>query len=197
MQKPLTVWITKNYGKFLKRWVYQTTLLASWEPCMQVKKQQFELDMQQWIGFKIGKVVWQGYILSACLFNLYTEYIMQNGRLDESPAGIEIAGRNINNLRCIRLWCWEGLGAGGEGDDRGWDGWMASPTRWTWVWVNSGSWWWTGRPGVLQFMGLQRVGHDWAAGLNWTELRCIDDTTLMAEIEEELRSLLIKVREES
>ena len=52
----------------------------------------------------------------------------------------------------------------------GWDGWMASPTQWTWVWVNSGSWWWTGRPGVLQFMGLQRVGHDWATELNWTEL---------------------------
>ena len=52
-----------------------------------------------------------------------------------------------------------GLGAGGEGDDRGWDGWMASPTRWTWVWMNSGNWWWTGRPGVLRFMGLQRVGH--------------------------------------
>ena len=66
-----------------------------------------------------------------------------------------------------RLWCWEGLGAGGEGDDRGWDGWMASLTRWTWVWVNSGSWWWTGRPGMLQFMGLQRVGHDWATELNW------------------------------
>ena len=54
-----------------------------------------------------------------------------------------------------------GTGAGGEGDDRGWDGWMASPTWWTWVWVNSGSWWWTGKPGVLQFMGPQRVGHDW------------------------------------
>ena len=66
-----------------------------------------------------------------------------------------------------RLWCWEGLGAGGEWDDRGWDGWMASLTRWTWVWVNSGSWWWTGRPGVLQFMGSQRVGHDWATELNW------------------------------
>ena len=48
-------------------------------------------------------------------------------------------------------------------------GWMASPTRWTWVWVNSGSWWWTGRPGVLQFMGSQRVRHDWATELNWTE----------------------------
>ena len=68
-----------------------------------------------------------------------------------------------------RLWCWEGLGAGGEGDNRGWDGWMASLTWWTWVWVNSGSWWWTGRPGVLWFMGLQRVGHDWVTELNWTE----------------------------
>ena len=69
-----------------------------------------------------------------------------------------------------RPWCWEGLGAGGEGDDRGWDGWMATPTRWTWVWVNSGRWWWTERPGVLWFMGLQSVGHDWATELNWTQL---------------------------
>ena len=61
------------------------------------------------------------------------------------------------------------MGAGGEGDDRGWDGWMASPTWWTWVWVNSGSWWWTGRPGMLWFMGSQRVGHDWATELNWWE----------------------------
>ena len=54
---------------------------------------------------------------------------------------------------------------GGEGDDRGWDGWMASPTQWTWVWVNSGSWCWTGKPGGLQFMGLQTVGHDWVTEL--------------------------------
>ena len=67
------------------------------------------------------------------------------------------------------LWCWEGLRAGGEGDDRGWDGWMVSLTRWTWVWVNSGSWWWTGRPGVLRFMGSQRVIYDWATELNWAE----------------------------
>ena len=65
-----------------------------------------------------------------------------------------------------RPWYWEGLGAG-EGDDRGWDGWMASLTRWTWVWVNSGSWWWTGRPGVLRFMGSQRVRHDWVTELDW------------------------------
>ena len=61
-----------------------------------------------------------------------------------------------------KTWCWKSLKAGGEGDDRGWDGWIASPTPWTCVWVNSGSWWWTGRSGVLQFMGSQRVGHDWA-----------------------------------
>ena len=66
-----------------------------------------------------------------------------------------------------RLWGWEGLGTGEEGDDRGWDGCMASLTRWIWVWVNSGSWWWTGRPGVLRFMGLQRAGHNWATELNW------------------------------
>ena len=52
-------------------------------------------------------------------------------------------------------------------DERGWDGWMASPTKWTWVWVNCGSWWWAGRPGVLQSMRLQRVGPDWATELNW------------------------------
>ena len=68
-----------------------------------------------------------------------------------------------------RPWCWERLKAGGEGDDRGWDGWMASPTHWTWVWVNSGSRQWTGRPGMLQSMGLQRVGHNWVTELNWTE----------------------------
>ena len=61
-------------------------------------------------------------------------------------------------------------GVGGEGDDRGWDGWMASPTWWTWVWVNSRSWWWTGRPGMLRFMGWQRVGHDWVTELNWTDV---------------------------
>ena len=71
-----------------------------------------------------------------------------------------------------RLWCWDGLETGVKGDNRGWNGWMASPTRWTWVWMNSGSWWWTGRPGMLRFMGSQRVGHDWATELNWTK-RCL------------------------
>ena len=66
-----------------------------------------------------------------------------------------------------KLWCWEGLGAGGEADDRGWDGGMASLTQWTWVWVNSRSWWWTGRPRVLWFMESQRFGHNWVTDLIW------------------------------
>ena len=66
-----------------------------------------------------------------------------------------------------RLWCWERFRAGGEGDDRGWDGWMASPTQWAWFWVDSRSWWWTGRPGVLRFMGSERG----TRLRDWTELK--------------------------
>ena len=82
----------------------------------------------------------------------------------------------LQNVGCLmrradsleRPWCWERLRAGGEGDDRRWDGWMALPIQWIWVWVNSGCWWWTGRPGMLWFMRLQWVGHDWVTELNWS-----------------------------
>ena len=86
----------------------------------------------------------------------------------ETPNTLATLCEELTHLK--RPWCWERLRVGREGDDSGWDGWMASPTQWTWVWVNSGSWWWTGRPGVLRFMGSQRVGHDWATELtepNW------------------------------
>ena len=86
--------------KFLKRWEYQTTLPVSWETCIQVKKQQLELDMEQpGKEFTIGKGVQQGCILLSCLFNIYAEYIIQNPGLDKSQAGIKTARRNINNLR--------------------------------------------------------------------------------------------------
>ena len=86
------------------------------------------------------------------------------------------------NSNTLVTWCeelthwkrprsWERLKVGGEGEDGGWDGWMASLTRWTSIWVNSGSWWWTGRPGVLRFMGSHKVGHNWATELNWTTPR--------------------------
>ena len=93
------------------------------------------------------------------------------GRTDveaETPILWPPDNEELSHLK--RPWCWERLKVGREGDDREWDGWMASPTRWAWVWVNSGSWWWTGRPGVLRSMGSQRVGHDWATELNWTDL---------------------------
>ena len=81
------------------------------------------------------------------------------------------------------LWCWERLKAGAEGDDRRWNGWMASAVRCTWVWVGSGSWWWTGRPGMLQSMGSQRVRHNWTTELYWMCLKgshCIYSQTCPA-----------------
>ena len=66
-----------------------------------------------------------------------------------------------------RSWCWERLKVGGEGYDRGWDGWMMSLLRWTWLWASPGTWWWSERPGMLQSVGSQRLGHDWATEMNW------------------------------
>ena len=94
MSKPLTVWITTNCGKFFKRWEYKSISPASWEICIQVKKQQLEPDC-----FHIGKEVSQGCIWSPCSSNLYAEYIRQNTRLDEAQVWIKISGRNINKLR--------------------------------------------------------------------------------------------------
>ena len=81
-------------------------------------------------------------------------------------------------------WCWEWLKVGGEGDDREWDSWMVSLTQWTWVWVSSGSWWWTGKPGVLQSMGSQRVRHYWVTELKWIELieSCLCYMVVMSSI---------------
>ena len=97
------------------------------------------------------------------------------GRIDaeaETPVFGHLMQRSDSFEKTLR--CWERLKAGGEGDDRGWDGWMVSPTQWTWVWENSRSWWWTGRPGMLQSMGLQTVTCDWATELmiNWWYLIC-------------------------
>ena len=74
------------------------------------------------------------------------------------------------------------LKSGGEGDDRRRDGWMASLTQWTWGWVDSGSWWWTGRSGMLQSMGSWRVRHDWATELSWSPTRVILDFKLLCKI---------------
>ena len=99
------------------------------------------------------------------------------GRNDVEAETPVLWPRHVKSWLTGKDWCWEGLGAGGKGDDRGWDGWITSLSRWTWVWVKSGSWWWTGRPGVLPFMGSQRVGHDWATELtDWLTLTTIFST---------------------
>ena len=76
---------------------------------------------------------------------------------------------DAKNWLTLTPWCCKRLKEGGEGDDRGWDGWMASPTRWRWVWPSSGGWWWTGKPGILQSIGSQRIRHNWTE-LNWLSL---------------------------
>ena len=92
------------------------------------------------------------------------------GRTDaEAEAPILWPPDGNNWLIRKKPWCWERLKAGGEGD-RGWDGWMAWPTQCTWVWANSGSWWWTGKPGMVQSTGMQRIGRGWPTELNWTEI---------------------------
>ena len=99
MPKPLNVWITTNCGEFSKRWEYQTTWPASWEICMQVKKQQLELDMEQQTGSKSGKEYVKAVYCHPAYLTYMQEYIMWNAGLDEAQAGIKITGRNINNLR--------------------------------------------------------------------------------------------------
>ena len=99
MPKPLTVWITANYGKFLKKWEYQTTLPASWEICTQVKKQQLEPNMEQWTGSKLGKEYVKAVYCHPAYLTSMQSTSWRNAGLEEAQAGIKIAGRNINNLR--------------------------------------------------------------------------------------------------
>ena len=99
------------------------------------------------------------------------DFFGRNGAKVETPVLWPPHAKELTHWKS--LWCWEGLGAGWEGDDRGWDSWMPSLTRWTWVSVNSGSWWWTGRPGMLRFMGSQRVGQDWVTDLIWSDSYCL------------------------
>ena len=92
------------------------------------------------------------------------EYSLEGLMLSWNSNTLATWCKGLTHLK--RPWCWERLKVGAEGDGRGWDGWMASLTRWMWVWANSGSWWWTGKPGVLQYMWSWRVGHDWVTELN-------------------------------
>ena len=90
-----------------------------------------------------------------------------NPKGNQSWIFIGRTGADVKNWLTGKNWCWKRLKAGGEENDTGWNGWMASLIRWTWVWASSGSWWWTGKPGMLQSMESQWVGHDWATELNY------------------------------
>ena len=100
------------------------------------------------------------------LKEMSTEYSLENWCWSWNSKNFATWYEELIHLK--RPWCWERFKSGKEGNDRGWDGWMASTTQWTWVWVDSRSWWWTVKSGVLQSVGLQRVRYDWATELNWT-----------------------------
>ena len=122
-----------------------------------------------WCWRKLSRVPWTARRSNqSILKEISPEYSLEGPMLKLKLQYFGHLMRRMTHLK--RPWCWKRLKAGGEGDNRGWDGWIASPTRWTCVWVNSGSWWWTGRPGVLRFMGSQRIGQIWVIELNWTEL---------------------------
>ena len=112
-----------------------------------------------WCWRRLLRVPWTARSNQSILKEISPEYLLEGLML---KLKLQYYGHWCEELTHLkRPWCLERLKAGGEGDDRGWDGWMASPTQWTWVWVSSRSWWWTGKPDVLQSMGLERVRHDW------------------------------------
>ena len=133
-------------GRAPKNWCFSTVVLEK------TPESPLDLSLSKRSNQSILKEISPGISLGGMMLKLKLQYLATSCK-------------ELTHWK--RLWCWEGLGAGGVRDDRGWDGWMASPTRCTIVWVNSGSWWWTGRPGVLWFMESQRVTHDWATDLIW------------------------------
>ena len=125
-----------------------------------------------WFLWRLLRVPWTSrrcnqYVLKKLVLNIHLKALCWTWNSSTLATWCE----ELTHLK--RPWCWERLRTGGEWDDSEWDGWMASPTHWTWVWVDSGSWWCTGRPGMLWFMGSQRVRHDWVTELNWSLKKAI------------------------
>ena len=146
----------------------------SWKPCL------CRCDLLQWghTGLEWTLIWWWWALYKKRKPDTKTHRVEGNGSRDwrdklqaKDHWGLPVTTRSWceGPTPWKRSWCWERLRAGAEGGDRGWDGWMASPTQQMWVWACSGSWWWPAKPDVLQSMGSQRVGHDWVTGLNWAE----------------------------
>ena len=138
-------------------WMWELDYKESWA----LKNWCFEL----WCWRRLLRVPWTARRSNqSILKEIRPEYSLEGLMLKLNSNTLATWYEELTHLK--RPWCWKRLKA--KGDDRGWDGWMASLTQWTWVWVNYRSWWWTGRPGMLQSTGSQLVGHDWATELNWT-----------------------------
>ena len=130
------------------------------------KAEHWRIDaFTPWYWIRLLRVPWTARTNQSILNKISPEYSLEGLMVKLKLQALAAWCEELTHWK--RPWCWERLRAGGEGDGRGWNGWMASLTLWTWVWVNSESWRWTGKPGVLQSMGLQRVGHNWATELNW------------------------------
>ena len=138
-------------------WMWELDYKESWIDA-------FEL----WCWRRLLRVPWTARrSTQSILKEISPEYLLEGLMLKLKLQSFGPLMWRTDSFESIISWCWERLKEEGEGDDRGWDGWMVSPTQWMWVWVSSESWWWTGRPGVLQSTELQRVGHDWVTELNW------------------------------
>ena len=121
-----------------------------------------------WCSRRLLRVPWTARRSNqSILMEISPKYSLERLMLKLKLQSLATWCKELTHLK--RPWCCEILEVEGEGDNIGWDGWMASLMQWTWVWVGSGSWWWTGKPGVLQSMGLQRVGHNWVTELNWVK----------------------------
>ena len=121
-----------------------------------VKKEHWRIDAFELWCWRLLRVPWTARRSNQSLLKVISPgYSLEGLMLKLKFQYLATWWEKLTHLK--RPWCWERLKAEGEGDDRGWDGWMASLSQWTWVWVDSGSWWWTGRPGELQSMGLSRV----------------------------------------
>ena len=130
---------------------------------MALNAKNLDTDITKWVQF----MVYSSKELPLVHPKEYQSWVFI-GRIDveaETPILWATWCKELTHLK--RPWCWERLRAEGEGNDRGWDGWMVSPTQWTWVWVNSGSWWWTGRPACCSSCG--RKESDTNGWLNWTD----------------------------
>ena len=152
-----------NKGPSSQSYSFSSSYVWMWELDHKAECQRIDA-FELWCWGRLLKVPWPARRSNQCILKeISPEYSLEGLML---KLKLQYFGHLFQPTRWERPWCWERLKAGGEGYDRGWDDWMVSLTQWTCVWVSSGSWWWTGKPGMLQSMGSQRIRHNWVTELN-------------------------------